>query len=77
MLTGQTCCVAAAGLSRTRDLEAHLAPLATTLVEVNLPNEASVDCIAYFLQVSGENILHMGDTVYVRIAQGLGSGGVV
>lgn len=47
----QSCCVAAACLSRTRDLETHLAPLATTLVELNLPNEASVDCVAFFLQV--------------------------
>lgn len=47
----QSCCVAAACLSRTRDLETHLAPLATTLVEINLPNEASVDCVAFFLQV--------------------------
>ena len=43
--------MAAACLSRTRDLETHLAPLATTLVEINLPNEASVDCVAFFLQV--------------------------
>ena len=28
-----------------------LAPLATALVETNLPNEASVDCVAYLLQV--------------------------
>lgn len=48
----QSCCVAAACLSRTRDLETHLAPLATTLVEINLPNEASVDCVAFFLQVT-------------------------
>ncbi|CAN0407480.1 unnamed protein product, partial [Ectocarpus sp. 8 AP-2014] len=41
----ESCCVAAACLSRTRDLETHLAPLATTLVEINLPNEASVDCV--------------------------------
>lgn len=47
----QSCCVAAACLSRTRDLETHLAPLATTLVEINLPNAASVDCVAFFLQV--------------------------
>eukprot|EP00903_Cladosiphon_okamuranus_P019404 g17841.t1 len=46
----ESCCVAAACLSRTRDLETHLAPLATTLVEINLPNEASVDCVAFFLQ---------------------------
>lgn len=50
-LSRQSCCVAAACLSRTRDLETHLAPLATTLVEINLPNEASVDCVAFFLQV--------------------------
>lgn len=47
----QSCCVAAASLSRTRDLETLLAPLATVLVETNLPNEASVDCVAFLLQV--------------------------
>lgn len=44
--------MAAACLSRTQDLETHLAPLATTLAETNLPNEASVDCVAFFLQVT-------------------------